>query len=358
MNRSLNRLDRYIITSIFGFTGIVGLALVAIYSFISFVADIDQTGKGDFGLTQLIIYTVLQMPVGLLTLLPIIALLGALLGLGLLAGQSELTAMRAAGFSNLRIGRAALIAGMVLGIFGLVLGDWVAPAGLRTAEHLRSEARYGASGGEVLKPVWLRDGPHIFNIQRLVSEDHIASMMIYTLGDELKLQSVTSVDEAFYENGHWRFSGVRRTLFDERSAHVETLDTLEWKSGLSPEVLRLYVLQARSLSTGGLYRLIGYLEDNGLDASDQRLAFWRKLVAPLTVMAMTLFAVPFVFGPQRGGGAGQRLLIGVLIGVGFYVINEVCASFGELYNWSPILAASLPTGVLAMVGYFRLKRAR
>ena len=354
----MNRLDRYIVGAIFGFTGIVGLALVAIYSFISFVSDIDQIGKGDYGIVQLLMYTLLQMPVGLQTLLPIIALLGTLLGLGMLAGQSELTAMRAAGYSNLRIGRAALIAGLLLGLFGLLLGDWVAPLGQRTAEQLRTTARYGSDSGQALKPVWLRDGAHIFYIRRLVAEDHIADLEIYTLTDDLKLRSVAAVDDARYADGHWQFSGVRRTLFEQRAAKTETLQAQEWTSGLSPEVLRLFVLQAQSLSSKGLYSLIHYLDENGLDSSSQRLSLWRKLVAPLTVMAMTLFAVPFVFGPQRGGGAGQKLLIGVLVGVGFYVINEVSASLGELFAWSPGIAAGLPTLALALAGYARLLRAR
>src|SRR3546814_18329954 len=86
-------------------------------------------------------------------------------------------------------------------------------------------------------------------------------------------------------------------------------------------------------------RLIGYLERNGLDASSYRLSLWRKLIAPLTVVAMMLFAVPFVLGSQRGGGAGQRLLVGILVGLVFYVINEVPASMGQLYCWPPLLAA-------------------
>ena len=61
-------------------------------------------------------------------------------------------------------------------------------------------------------------------------------------------------------------------------------------------------------------------------------------------MAMMFFAVPFVFGSLRNSGAGLRLMIGVLIGVGFYVINEVTANFGQLYGWPPVLAASAPTG--------------
>ena len=82
----MNRLDRYIIRNILALTGVVALALVAIYTFTSFVADLGGTGKGEYGVKELAVYTLLNMPAGLHILLPIIAMLGTLMGLGNMAG--------------------------------------------------------------------------------------------------------------------------------------------------------------------------------------------------------------------------------------------------------------------------------
>jgi lipopolysaccharide export system permease protein len=355
----MNLIDRYIMSAIFGLTGIVGLGLVTIYSFISFVTEIDQSGGGQFGIAQIAIYTLLLMPSGLYLLMPLVAMLGTLLGIGQLASQSELTAMRAAGFSNLRIGRAALVGGLMLGILGVLLGETAAPAGERAAERLKTEARQGVQAGASLKPVWLRDGQYIFYIRRLVAEDHFADTEIYRLADDLRLHSVMRVEDGRYDpSGFWRLSGITRTVFEEQGTRVEHEAQMEWQGTLAPDVLRLFVLEADTVSARGLLRLVHYLEDNGLDASEQRLELWRKFVAPFTVMAMVLFAVPFVFGPTRGGGAGQRLLIGVLVGVTFHLFNELSASFGALYGWSAPVAAGLPTVLLLVAGLARLLRAR
>ena len=75
----MSRLGRYLIGTVLGFTAIVGLALVAIYTFISFVAEIDEAGEGSFGMLQLLWYTLMMLPSGLYVLMPIIALLGATL---------------------------------------------------------------------------------------------------------------------------------------------------------------------------------------------------------------------------------------------------------------------------------------
>ncbi|WP_428312642.1 LPS export ABC transporter permease LptG [Hydrocarboniphaga sp.] len=352
----MNRLDRYIVRSILSLTFVVGLALVAIYTFTSFVADLGNTGKGDYGLTELAVYTLLNMPAGLHVLMPIIAMLGTLMGLGNMAGQGEITAIRAAGVSNVRIGMAALIAGAMLGLLGWAIGEWVAPVSQQSAERYKSNARYGIDGANS-KPVWLKNGNDIFNIKKLDSESHIGDAVIYSIGDDLRLHAITSARDGVFADGQWMLTDVVRTEFGDDSAKVEKLPQYQLQGGLSPSVLRLFVLQAKSLSTEGLLELINYLDENQLDSSEQRLELWQKIVEPLTVMAMMMFAVPFVFGSLRNSGAGLRLMIGVLVGVAFYVINQVTADSGQLYGWPPSISACAPTVVLAAWGWWRLKKA-
>lgn len=359
--------DRYIISHILGLTGIVALALLAIHSFLTFVAEIDEIGRG-MSYWELMLYTLWLMPTGLYVMLPIIAMLGTLMGLGMLASQSELTAMRAGGVTLPRIGFATLMAGAGLGALALLVGDWLAPQGQIAAESIKTEARSGIQAGLGGKPVWLREGEHMFHIQRLLAEDHIAALEIYTLGPQMELQAATAVEEGRYipgprdesrgGDGRWHFTGVRRTEFGPRDSRVVEMPELVWEGTLSPEVLRLFVLEADALSTAGLLRLIGYLKTNNLDTSSYALALARKLVAPFTVMAMMLFAIPFVLGPLRNTGAGQRLFVGVLIGLAFYVLNEVSGNSGVLYGWNPLLAAAAPTVAFAGFALWRLANIR
>lgn len=354
----MKRIDRYIIAHILGLTAIVALALLAIHTFITFVAEVDQAGRGGFGYAELLAYTLWLMPTGLYVMLPIIGMLGTLVGLGTLASQSELTAMRAAGVSLLRIGTATLGAGVLLGIVCVGLGDWLAPLGQRNAEALKTESQSGVPAGIGGRPVWLREGEHVFHIQRLLAEDHIAAVEIYTLGPDLNLRAAMRVGEGRYRGGAWHFRDVSRTEFGDQEARVVEMAETVWTGALSPELLRLFVLEADALSSAGLLRLIHYLRENNLDSSAYALALARKAVAPLTVMAMMLFAIPFVLGPLRNTGAGQRLFVGVLIGLAFYVINEVTANTGQLYGWNPLVSAAAPTLAFALVGLWRLHDTR
>ncbi len=353
----MTRITRYLVSTILGFTAITGLALVAIYTFISFVSEIDETGEGGFGMLQLLWYTLMLMPAGLYTLMPIIALLGTLMGLGALAAQNEINAMRASGVTLLRLGGAALLAGAVLGACAVILGDWLAPLGNAAAQTFKNKSRYSVEDAVSSRPVWLRDGANVLHVRALQAEDAMADLDIYTLSPQLQIDRVMHVDRAHFVDGHWELIGVRTTRFEGGRTVSESTPEMRWDATLSPEVLRLFVLEANSLSTPGLMRLISYMDENGLDAQGYRLSLWRKLVAPFTVMAMMLVAVPFVLGSQRGG-AGQRLLVGIMVGLVFYVVNEVTASMGQLFGWPILASAGLPTLVLAALAVLRLKRAR
>ena len=350
--------DRYIIRAIFALSGVVGLGLVALYSFISFITEIDQGDKA-LSVSQIFTITILTMPAGLYALMPLIAMLGTLLGVGQLAAQSELTALRAAGYSNLRIGFAAVLAGGLMGILAVVIGESVAPAGQQAAEQVKQSARgQDVEAGVRSKPLWLRDGGSFYFIRSLQARDRFADAEIYRFGTDHDLDSILSVRSARFDDGRWVLEGVDKTRFRKAQIEVTHHERLRIKTGLDPDVLDLYVLEADTVSAGGLLRLARYLEANGLDSSEQRLEFWRKIIAPITVTAMVLFAVPFVFGPTRGGGAGQQLLIGVLVGVGFHLLNEVSANLGVLYGWGAPLSAGLPTLALAAYAIVRLSTAR
>lgn len=350
-------IDRYIISHILGMTAITALALLAIQTFIAYIAEIDEVGQGDFGYLALAQYILLQVPVGLHTLLPIIAMLGTMLGLGVLAGQGELTAMRASGVSLLRLGSATLGAGLLLATLSVALGDWLGPGGQQRAEAMKSELRYGVTPGVGGRTVWLREGQDYFRIQRLVDQHHVEEMTIYSMNEDLSLRQITAVARGHHEDGLWQFEDVQSTALNDTGATVGRQASMQWQ-GLSPEVLELFVLESRSLSALGLLQLIDYLEANDLDALNQRLSLWRKLVAPITVMVMMLLAVPFVLGPLRDSGAGQRLLVGIMIGLGFYLCNEVSASIGQLYQWPAPVSAAAPTLVVAVIAFWRLAQSR
>jgi len=113
-----------------------------------------------------------------------------------------------------------------------------------------------------------------------------------------------------------------------------------------------------NLSIIKLKGYIEYLKTNGLNSKEYELSFWTKLIAPLTISGMIILAMPFVFGSLRNVGAGQRILVGFMLGLGFFIFNRLIGNAGLVYIDYPWVAAVIPTLVVLIVGIVLLKRTR
>jgi lipopolysaccharide export system permease protein len=131
---------------------------------------------------------------------------------------------------------------------------------------------------------------------------------------------------------------------------------MNWETGIDPQLLAVVGVKPDSLSATGLWSYIAYLEGNELDADRYRIAFWFKLVVPVAMVIMALLAVPFLFGQLRSTGAGQRLMIGLLVGIVFYLINITLANTGAMFGLPPAVVAWTPTTLLAIAAFWAVRR--
>ena len=101
-------------------TLVVLLVFVALLGFIDFVGQINDIGIGDYGVNQAIQYTLLKLPSSIFQLMPIIILIGSLLGLGLLSKNSELIVLLSSGVSIQRLGMSVFSSGLILCFFSCI----------------------------------------------------------------------------------------------------------------------------------------------------------------------------------------------------------------------------------------------
>ena len=123
-------------------------------------------------------------------------------------------------------------------------------------------------------------------------------------------------------------------------------------------MINLFAVAPQSFSSYELFQYVRYLHDNRLDASVFEQALWRKAVVPVSIVLMCLLALPFVMGPLRDSGSGQRLVTGVVIGVVYFLANQLFRDSAQLYGLSPLFGAWGPTAVLAVITAFSLRFAR
>jgi lipopolysaccharide export system permease protein len=342
-------IHRYIFSSVLVTTLIVTLAIIAISTVLNLVDELSDVGKGDYGLALAFQFVLLQLPRGIYELFPMVVLLGTILGLGALANGSELVAMRAAGVSLMRLAASALRVGLVFALFCVFLSEWLAPRAEVVEYRLRALHNVGDELSAAEGGLWLRDGDSFIRVGKVVSTQLLEEIHLYRFGPQRELQIAVEADQARFIDGRWELLQVRHTQFSPDRIRSHQLERMDWNTSLNPVLLQVSVQPPDRQTMLTLYRYARYLSQYRLDPSQYQMALWSKAAVPVMVLIMAVLAIPFVVGPLRSTGAGQRMFVGMVVGVVFFLLNELTLSTGRVYGLSPLLSAWLPTAVLGLI---------
>jgi lipopolysaccharide export system permease protein len=353
-------LMRYIILGIYKSIASVLAVLVLVGGIIQLVGQFEDVGIANYGLSEAFVYVLLGMPRMVFQILPAAAVIGTLMALGNLAVHHELTVIRASGVSKFQLILTVGLAGFVLTVLMALLGESFAPSLGAYARELRTQALHDdldTAGGQ---STWLKDGSYIFNLQREVGDLGFGSgVNMFEITDDHRLVRVAQADSADVDSQQrWVLANYAETRFDRAGIAALHEDRSLQSYDLSPDLLNLSIVRHDLLDTPGLQRYIGYLKANDLDADRYLIAYWGRIANVLSVTFMTLLALPFVFSNLRSAGTGARLIVGLIIGLGFYVIDETFANSGEVFDIDPVVVAWIPTSGLIVVTVLALARMR
>lgn len=351
-------LDGYVGKAVVVHTLIVTAVLLALFFFSTFVAEMADVGKGGYDTAKALQFSLMSMPRQLHEIFPLVALLGTLLGLGAMTNSSELTVMRAAGVSVARISFAVLRVGILMVVAVTLIGESVAPQLEMEAKQMRNKAKgrnisIGPSGG-----IWARDANTFIHIQRMLHNGIASRLTLYRLDESLQLEEIVYADSARFVDDAWQLSAPQFTRFSQDGVAAEHGEDFSWRSSLTPDVVGLVSLAPNNLSVRELYDYIHYMEENRLDTGQYALSLWSRLLMPFNTAGMILLAIPFIFGSTRSVSTGHRVMVGVMLGIGFYLVNGTVNRLGAVYDLSPLLSALAPTIlVFTLWGWLMYRRS-
>jgi lipopolysaccharide export system permease protein len=349
-------IDRYLIKTVIFSTFLFLLIVLSLYGFIALADSFKYVGRGSFSTGDAFFYTVLTLPRRMYELFPFSVLLGAMMGLGTLNSNSELVAIRAAGVSMARIIFSTMKAALLLGLFMFLVGEYVVPATENMAlNHFTSKTR-GATSVVTKNAVWIRDKETFTKIHSISANNSLGKVSIFSFNDDHTLRVSTSAQNAQFIDDHWVLNQIKQTFIRDDKIIVNEIDKARWPTLLDLELVDVIVSKLEHLSAAGLFRYASYLDDNNLDSSQYWLIFWNKVISPFSIAAMLLLAVPFVFDSSRTSNAGNRLMLGVLIGVVFTITDKIAAQFGLVYHINPIISASAITLLTFIIASLLIKR--
>lgn len=336
-------LARYLSQQILASVGLVLLGLVLLFSFFELIDELDDLQQGSYTLGKAMLYVLLNMPARLHELMPIAVVIGALFAFARLASSSEFNVMRASGLSPRRLIQHLTLLGAGIALVILLVGEFITPISERAAQQLKIRTTSNVVAQSFKTGLWAKDGQSFINAAQMLPDSSLVGLRIFQFNDRFHLQRIDSAERAVWKkDGEWQLETVTRTEITATGTHIEHLPTMNWRSSLNPDLLSVLMVAPERMALRTLHAYIQHLRDNRQKAQRYEIALWNKIAYPLAAPIMLLLALPFAYSPPRAGGVGGRVMAGVLIGLGFYMINRLSAHLGLINDWSPVFSAALP----------------
>jgi lipopolysaccharide export system permease protein len=351
-------LDRYIGQTVLISTLLVIMVILSLFLLISFVNEFDKIGRQDYTIWQAALFVLLHIPQRIYEIFPMAALLGTMLGLGALSKSSELVIIRASGISRMRISLAVIKSALLLIVLVVIVGEMIAPPAIQYANQKRFKALASQLNLNTDYGLWAKDGKTFIHVRNVMHDGRLLDVNLYTLSDTGSLSKQLHANIADYNGEVWILHNVTESVIDHTGIKQTEIPQLEWQTLLDPELVGIVSLEPTDLAVWKLLDYIRYLRSNGLESKQHELAMWNKLIAPFTILAMVLLAVPFVFGSQRHISIGLQVVLGFLVGVVFYIASRLAGQIGLVYDLLPAISASLPTVLVFALAAWQFHRTR
>ena len=349
-------LGRYVGRSIFNSSMLVLLVLLSLVAVFAFIGELDDVGRGNYDVKTAALYILLKMPVNAYQLFAPAVLLGSLLGLGTLATHSELVAMRAAGVSIQRIMWAVMQVGLVLMLIIVLIGEYVAPRAEQYAQEIRLSAMQKKVSVRASTGLWLKKDDLFINIKTVMPDRSLLNLSVFKYENHRMMYAMSASHAVQNANKQWQLRNVQYTDFSDAGISVRKVEQETWDELVNPELLQNLSVEPENLSAKNLLRQVNYMKQNQLESERIQLALWTKLTGPLATIVMLMLSLPFVFSSQRSSGAGQRIFIGIMLGIGYILINRLFTHMGLVYGFPPAISALTPLLIFLTVAIIGIRR--
>ena len=346
---------------------LVAVGFLALFLFFDLVDELQHLGKTNglptakdiYQIRHALLYVVLLVPNHLYELLPISVLIGTIFVMSRLAQSSEYTILRTSGLDPWRALKLLLTLGLFFVFLSFVVGDYLAPLSERTAQLLKARYQNAISVGQT--GAWLKEkqayNTYVANVKVLSPRNEMEGVQIFEFDSLGGVVSVTRAPLAVFGNdSSWLLKNATRSEFNLQAAsrapagtarplagvNRSEIENFRWPTEITQEMVSVALLKPERMGTLDLFNYIQHLDANGQTAQRYEIEFWKKVFYPLSCLVMVILALPFAYLHFRSGGITAYVFAGVMIGISFFLLNNVFGYIGNLQNWQPWLAASAP----------------
>ena len=345
--------DRYITKTLLTYTLIVLLVWLSIYGFFNFLAELNSVGTENYSVLEAFKYIFLQMPEVAYDQASSVILLGCVLGMGHLATTGQLLIFRVSGLSILKITWITLKNALIFIITIIAFGELLAPILTNYAESSRSNALGENSLSINQNGFWIRDGDNFINVQNNINGQLFTGLTIIETSDSNKIERVIKSEKAKFDGNS--LDMLDSEIYTIRSSGIfDSISVKERNSynkivSFDRDLVDSLEKEPEDLSTWTIIKQIQFLSDNKLRSGLFEVELYKRLVKPLTLIAMILMAMLFIFGSTRDATLGKKIFFGVSLGLLFELVSRIGSSLALSLDLSPLLSSITPAIVVMSV---------
>jgi len=346
----MNIITRYLLKEITVSVTLIMLALIAMFSFFDLIQELESLGRGNYGLSKVMLFVLLSAPGHIYEIMPVAVLVGCMYSIGQFARHSELIILRVSGISSTGIMLSLLKIGLIFTLITFFVGELITPLSEKMAQRMRIKATDSVIVQDFKSGLWVKDGSSFVNIEEILPDSTLLNVHIYEFDHEFRLKTNSHAKSGQFADDQWNLRQVTQTHFNKDTNEIKQLETATWRSLIRPELLNVLLVLPEKMSAWNLYSYIKHLSINKQKTTRYEMALWSKLVYPLACMVMIMLALPFGFIQQRATGASTKIFIGIMLGVLYQILNRTFIHLGVLNDWAPLFSAVTPTVLFLMAG--------
>ena len=330
---------------------------VVIYITAEFFDRLDSFLRHDVGSGAIVRYFVFKLPLVVTQVTPFAVLVGALVGLGLLARQNEFVALRACGVSAWQIATPLLVLAALISAGAFTWNEIVVPYSAHRwheIENLEIKRR-GPASVFAGREIWFHGRAGFYNIDRVSPRKKtLWGLAVYQLDGDFRLARLIEADSATWDGARWQLVGARTLEFTAEGVREQGAAPPGFAIPETLEDFRAVSVEPEELSYGMLRRQIKDLRRKGVDTYESLVDLHLKLAYPAASLIMMLLAVPLTAAGTRVTSFAASVGVGFAVGFAYFFLVAFTRPLGQTGSLPPALAAWAANAIFALVGSFYL----
>ncbi len=348
-------LSHYVRKDFIKFYLLSGTAFSGTYLLIDFIEKIDNFVDKSASISTLMLYFMSSLPLIFVRITPLAILMAAFMTIGSLSRTGEITAMRAGGLSLIQIARPLFTMTIFITVGIVLIQELVVPISARTMKGIWNIQIQGEAGPQVVRDkIWYRSGNQMIYIgQAQPGAGRLQNISIFDLNDRFNIEKRVDAQRAVFKDNSWaffdtverHFSPITGEIIEQSSAAKTSLPFQK-----TPENFKHVETAPGELTFFELDREIVRLRTEGYSTVRQEVDMQTHIAAPFACIVMVLLGIPFALHRGRSASLASGIVISILVGVSYFILNSISTVFGYSGILPPAIATWAANIIFALIG--------